>query len=256
MARKRKPDAKEAALAQTRTLNPRPEAVRDEQFASAEFFDARDLVQVKYEMVRRVRVDGAPVTPDRGRRSGSPGRRTTRPPPRWTATGWAGWCRPSRARGARTSSPTRSSATPGSCVKPIPASGRRGWLRRSPPSSRSGCTRDRWSGRWPALKTPKVEAGNDLDDTGGDGSDVVDGYEQLRVRALGGQPDGWRLGLGVLQQRGVAAWLRLRQATVPTTSPPPPARAALPIGAGCGGRAGRAAGLDGAGRRRRGGERV
>ena len=62
MARKRKPDAKEAALAQTRTLNPGPEAVRDEQFASAEFFDARDLVQVKYEMVRRVRVDGAPVT--------------------------------------------------------------------------------------------------------------------------------------------------------------------------------------------------
>ena len=62
MARKRKPDAKEAALAETRTLNPRPEAVRDEQFASSEFFDARDLVPVKYEMVRRVRVDGAPVT--------------------------------------------------------------------------------------------------------------------------------------------------------------------------------------------------
>ena len=62
MARKRKSDAKEAALAETRTLNPRPEAVGDEQFASSEFFDARDLVQVKYEMVRRVRVDGAPVT--------------------------------------------------------------------------------------------------------------------------------------------------------------------------------------------------
>jgi transposase len=62
MARKREPDAKVAALAETRTLNPRPEAVRDEQFASSEFFDARDLVQVKYEMVRRVRVDGAPVT--------------------------------------------------------------------------------------------------------------------------------------------------------------------------------------------------
>ena len=62
MARKRKSDAKEAALAETRTLNPRPEAVGDEQFTSSEFFDARDLVQVKYEMVRRVRVDGAPVT--------------------------------------------------------------------------------------------------------------------------------------------------------------------------------------------------
>ncbi len=62
MVRKRKPDAKEAALAETRTLNARPEAVRDEQFVSSEFFDARDLVQVKYEMVRRVRVDGDPVT--------------------------------------------------------------------------------------------------------------------------------------------------------------------------------------------------
>ena len=62
MIRKWKSDAKEAALAETRTLNPHPEAVGDEQFASSEFLDARDLVQVKYEMVRRVRVDGAPVT--------------------------------------------------------------------------------------------------------------------------------------------------------------------------------------------------
>jgi transposase len=60
--RTRKPDAKETALAETRTLSPRPEAVRDQPFVSSEFFDARDLVQVKYELVRRVRVDGAPVT--------------------------------------------------------------------------------------------------------------------------------------------------------------------------------------------------
>src|SRR5260370_37747330 len=52
VASKRKPDAKAAALAETRTLNPRPETVRDEQFVSSEFFDARDVVQVKYEMVR------------------------------------------------------------------------------------------------------------------------------------------------------------------------------------------------------------
>ena len=39
-----------------------PAAMHDEQFGSSEFFDARDLVQVKYEMVRRVRVDGDPVT--------------------------------------------------------------------------------------------------------------------------------------------------------------------------------------------------
>ena len=77
-----------------------------------------------------------------------------------------------------------------------------------------------------------MEAGNDIDDTGGDGSDVVDGYEQLRARALGGEADGWRLGLGVLQQRGVAAWLRLRQATVPTVSPPTPAWTAPPVAGG------------------------
>jgi transposase len=44
----RQPDGKARELAGSRTLNPRPEAVRDEAFASSGFFDARDLVQVKY----------------------------------------------------------------------------------------------------------------------------------------------------------------------------------------------------------------
>jgi len=50
------------ALRAERSLNPRPEAVRDEAFAGSEFLDARDLVQVKYEMVRRVRVAGDTVS--------------------------------------------------------------------------------------------------------------------------------------------------------------------------------------------------
>jgi transposase len=50
------------ALRAERSLNPRPEAVRDEAFRESEFLDARDLVQVKYEMVRRVRLDGEPVS--------------------------------------------------------------------------------------------------------------------------------------------------------------------------------------------------
>ena len=61
MAGRSRPDPKVAALREARTLNPRPQAVRDERFSSSQFFDARDLVQVKYEMVRRVRVDGASV---------------------------------------------------------------------------------------------------------------------------------------------------------------------------------------------------
>ena len=55
-------DPKVQALRAERSLNPRPEAVRDEQFARSEFLDARDLVQVKYEMVRRARVDGESVS--------------------------------------------------------------------------------------------------------------------------------------------------------------------------------------------------
>ena len=77
-----------------------------------------------------------------------------------------------------------------------------------------------------------METRNDIDDTSGGGSDVVDGYEQLRARALGGDTDGWRLGLGVLQQRGVAAWLRVRQAAMPTVSPPTPARAGSRLAGG------------------------
>jgi transposase len=61
VARRGKKDPKVDALRAARTLNPRPSAVRDEQFGSSGFFDARDLVQVKYEMVRRVQVDGASV---------------------------------------------------------------------------------------------------------------------------------------------------------------------------------------------------
>ena len=61
MAR-RTTDAKEAELAGSRSLNPNPERVTDEAFASpSEFFDARDLVQVKYEMVRKVAAEGSPV---------------------------------------------------------------------------------------------------------------------------------------------------------------------------------------------------
>ncbi len=54
-------DPKVQALRAERSLNPRPGAVRDERFAASEFLDPRDLVQVKYEMVRRVRVDGDTV---------------------------------------------------------------------------------------------------------------------------------------------------------------------------------------------------
>ena len=55
-------DAKSSALRQRGCLHPRPDLVADELFAASAFFDPRDLLQVKYEMLRRVRVDGCPVS--------------------------------------------------------------------------------------------------------------------------------------------------------------------------------------------------
>ena len=55
-------DAKLRTLQQQGTLNPRPKEVRDELFRQDDFFDPRDLVQVKYEMLRRVQSEGKSVT--------------------------------------------------------------------------------------------------------------------------------------------------------------------------------------------------
>ena len=43
-------------------LNPHPQNVTDELFRSGDFFDSRDQLQVKYEMLRRVENDGQSVT--------------------------------------------------------------------------------------------------------------------------------------------------------------------------------------------------
>ena len=55
-------DAKSEALRQQGSLHPNPEDVLDESFQREEFFDSRDLVQVRYEMLRRRQIDGAAVT--------------------------------------------------------------------------------------------------------------------------------------------------------------------------------------------------
>jgi len=58
MTRQKPQNPKVAALRQSGTLNSSPESIQDELFLSHPFFDARDLVQVKYEMLRRVEKDG------------------------------------------------------------------------------------------------------------------------------------------------------------------------------------------------------
>ena len=55
------PDPKLEELQSRNALHPNPELVSSELFAIQGFFDRRDAVQVKYEMLRRVRVDGQSV---------------------------------------------------------------------------------------------------------------------------------------------------------------------------------------------------
>lgn len=58
-----RPDPKVEALRVDGVLNRHAEQITDPVFGAHEFFDARDLVQVKYEMLRRVEIDAQPVTP-------------------------------------------------------------------------------------------------------------------------------------------------------------------------------------------------
>lgn len=54
-------DAKSKVLRAQGCLHVRPEQVVDKLFQQSDFFDPRDLIQVKYEMLRRVRVEREPI---------------------------------------------------------------------------------------------------------------------------------------------------------------------------------------------------
>lgn len=54
--------AKLDTLRQNGTLHPHPQGVTDPLFQGQPFFDAHDLMQVKYEMLRKVEVDGESVS--------------------------------------------------------------------------------------------------------------------------------------------------------------------------------------------------
>ena len=55
-------DSKKEALRAAGALNPNPNAVQDEAFLQGDFFDPNDLVQTKYEMLRRQRDKQKSVT--------------------------------------------------------------------------------------------------------------------------------------------------------------------------------------------------
>jgi transposase len=54
-------DSKLRSLQESGTANPHAQEVRDPAFTDNDFFDPRDLIQVKYEMLRRVRTEGQSI---------------------------------------------------------------------------------------------------------------------------------------------------------------------------------------------------
>jgi hypothetical protein len=113
----------------------------------------------------------------------------------------------------------RSSRSPWPRGPPTQRFAQRIWPTPSPSASACGCTPARWNGRWPEPRSPKGEAPDErIQHCDAD----VERYEQLRHQALGGEPSGWRLGLGVVCHRGVAAWLRAWHsvASAPTVTAP------------------------------------
>jgi transposase len=56
-----KTDSKLASLEENGTVNPHAQDVQDPAFIGSDFFDPRDLVQVRYEMLRRVRTEGCTI---------------------------------------------------------------------------------------------------------------------------------------------------------------------------------------------------
>jgi transposase len=61
MAKPKMPDQKTLELQRTGTLNPRPSSVSDTLFQENPFFDPKDLLQVRYEMLRRHSVEGVSI---------------------------------------------------------------------------------------------------------------------------------------------------------------------------------------------------
>ena len=207
MARAKSPDPKTEALRQQGTLHPAPASVADPRFADSDFFDARDLVQTRYEMLRRVRTEGHSVT---------------------AATAWYGVSRPTfykllaafereglwglLPRKAGAEGPPQAAAGSDHLTAGNAGGGSVG----GHGGSRGACAGALRHRCAPAYGRARPEGGGEkktaLTAVSGDGDDVgrsplVADYEQLRCAALG-TAVGPASGLGVVMRRGLAVWMR------------------------------------------------
>src|SRR5579885_2566127 len=193
MAQVKKPDLKVLELRRSGTLHPHPDSVTDALFKANPFFDPRDLLQVRYEMLRRHRVEGASIV-DVAATFG------ISRPTIYRAQAWA----------QAFSGSDRVCAQPASFRFPLdhcclsPSHSGEVWDHCSPAQSRAGAEAQKKTTQ-SSLRSPMAEG-------------AVEAYEGLRREAV--QPDGQPEhleGRALLMRRGMAAWAHLR----PSTSPHP-----------------------------------
>lgn len=76
----------------------------------------------------------------------------------------------------------------------------------------------RWRGRASGPRAASLKAAGD--ETLTEQQALADRYEALRERVLGCGADGFRLGLGLLLSRGVAAWIAASRHAAPAAADP------------------------------------
>ena len=217
----RRTDAKLQALREAGALNSRPQRVADPLFAEGEFFDSHDLVQVKYEMLRRVQSEGAAGHRGRGGLRVLPRGLLSSPGRLRMIKAYRDWFPNALAPAGHTSFRKPSWNTSISSGPPTGPAGE-GY-------GRDGTEEVRPLGASPQHRTrPGQEAKKGAIDFGDESRqphpspevDWTGRYEVLRQQMLddGQTAAGW--GLALLIHRGVAAWMHACSAmVVPDPSP-------------------------------------
>ena len=195
---------KASALRRHHALNPRPGQVADPAFNGANtFFDPEDLVQVKYEMLRRVREDGLAIAQASAafgfsrpsfyeaqvafERAGLPGLVPKRPAKTCPQAERRRGRSAGRGPGRRAGPEQRCPGHPGPAA-PRPAC--------APPQCRAGIAEA--GKRRPARELMTITAG---------APELAQGYEALRAEALGLAPAARPRGRAVLIGAGLPAWM-------------------------------------------------
>lgn len=196
--------SKKPSLRENGCLNSAAKDVRDKKFQELEFFDPDDLVQVKYEMLRRVETEGHSVV-DATRDFGYSRLAYYRTREKFEQEGVVGLVPRSEARRAGTSSPARSSTSFSVSSRQSPSCAPLIWSIALPSDSTWRFIPAVSSGHFCAEKKTPPES---IDPRPLDR--LVEGYERLRKSVLEGDRfEATRRGLSVFLSQGMAAWMKV-----------------------------------------------